>query len=175
MTDHPPILPPYLSAAQLRIAAQSTSCRVFNTLGSFCNLGSCPGTLDFGCRRQWGEENNNATTSQNGRKRRSAARGGPRSRLQMRGARVTVRHSGGKPASMRKFGEYIFLEDSRYARQAKSACALPLGDARASRAWTHSGVLRMGLASPLSRLGRNDERKGWLYSAASSGARFSAC
>jgi hypothetical protein len=38
-------------------------------------------------------------------------------------ARATVRRSG----SMRKFGEYIFLKDSRYARQAKSARALPLG------------------------------------------------
>jgi hypothetical protein len=28
---------------------------------------------------------------------------------------------------MRKFGEYIFLKDSRYARQAKSARALSLG------------------------------------------------
>jgi hypothetical protein len=34
-------------------------------------------------------------------------------------ARPNVR-PGCEPASMRKFGEYAFLEDSRYARQAKS-------------------------------------------------------
>src|SRR5499427_741878 len=67
-------------------------------------------------------------------------------------------------ASMRKFGEYVFLEDSRYARQAKSWMRL------ASR---RVGAPGCRLASPLSRRGHNDERKGWLYSAASSGARFS--
>jgi len=40
---------------------------------------------------------------------------------------------------MRKFGEYVFLEDSRYARQAKSARALPLG------ASARPGVTRMRL------------------------------
>src|SRR5260221_7614884 len=42
-------------------------------------------------------------------------------------------------ASMHKFGEYVFLEDSRYARQAKSARALPLG------ASARPGVTRMRL------------------------------
>src|SRR6516225_2301602 len=49
---------------------------------------------------------------------------------------------------MRKFGEYAFLKDSRYARQAKSACAFP--SAR-RRALDGCGC---GLASPLWRLGR---------------------
>jgi len=35
-------------------------------------------------------------------------------------ARPTFGHPGSEPASMRKFGEYAFLKDSRYARQAKS-------------------------------------------------------
>src|SRR5260370_42592995 len=45
-------------------------------------------------------------------------------------------------ASMHKFGEYVFLEDSRYARQAKSARALPLG------ASARPGVTRMRLRFP---------------------------
>src|SRR5262249_31003752 len=53
---------PCLSAAPLAVAAQSTSCRVSNALASCCNLGSCAGTANFGCRRQWGEKNNNAIT-----------------------------------------------------------------------------------------------------------------
>jgi hypothetical protein len=93
-----------------------------------CNLGSCPGTTDFGCRRQWEKKNNNAITVEMAGKRdplrnersRSAA---PIISLE----RPSVRPPGSEPASMRKFGEYVFLEDSRYARQAKSACALPLG------------------------------------------------
>src|SRR6266436_9018009 len=91
----------------------------------------------------------------------------PRRRLLLPGSRrQNVRPTRNGLGFMRKFGEYVFLKDSRYARQAKSARALPLG------ASARPGC---GLASPLSGLGRNDERKGWLYSAASSGARFSAC
>jgi hypothetical protein len=35
-------------------------------------------------------------------------------------ARPNVAHPGSEPASMHKFGEYAFLKDSCYARQAKS-------------------------------------------------------
>jgi hypothetical protein len=135
-----------LSAAQRGIAAQSTSYRVFNTLGSFCNLGLCPGTLGFGCRRQWGEENNNATTVKmagNGDLQHEEVPAA----VSNCEARATVRHSGSEPASMYKFGEYVFLKDSRYAGQAKSACALPLG------ASARPGVIRMriGLAAVAAR------------------------
>src|SRR5262249_58978984 len=56
---------------------------------------------------------------------------------------------------MRKFGEYAFLKDSRYARQAKSARAFPLS------ASARSGVIRMriGLAAVAARPG--DQRKGY--------------
>jgi hypothetical protein len=110
-----------LSAAPLAVAAQSTSCRVFNALASCCNLGSCAGIADFGRRRQWGEKNNNAITGKMQEDGRSACKPVPRSAVSNGQApTINVHRTGSAPASMRKFGEYAFLEDSRYARQAKS-------------------------------------------------------
>src|SRR5258706_12529311 len=52
----------------------------------------------------------------------------PRRRLLLPGSRrQNVRPTRNGLGFMRKFGEYVFLEDSRYACQAKSARALPLG------------------------------------------------
>src|SRR5258706_13564470 len=87
----------------------------------------------------------------------------PRRRLLLPGSRrQNVRPTRNGLGFMPKFGEYVFLEDSRYARQAKSARALPLG------ASARPGVTRMRLGLAAVRFGRNDERKSWLYSAASS-------
>jgi len=83
--------------------------------------------------------------------------------------RPTFAHPSSEPASMRRFGEYAFLEDSRYARQAKSSTRLP------SR---RVGALRRDPDADWPRRCRgsaDDQRRGWLYSAASSGARFSPC
>src|SRR5260370_16563463 len=64
----------------------------------------------------------------------------PRRRLLLPGSRrQNVRPTRNGLGFMRKFGEYVFLEDSRYARQAKSARALPLG------ASARPGVTRMRL------------------------------
>src|SRR5260370_7704729 len=70
----------------------------------------------------------------------------PRRRLLLPGSRrQNVRPTRNGLGFMRKFGEYVFLEDSRYARQAKSARALPLG------ASARPGVTRMRLVfRPLS-------------------------
>jgi hypothetical protein len=137
-----------LSAAPLAVAAQSTSCRVFNALASCCNLGSCAGTADFGCRRQWGEKNNNAITGKMQEDGRSACKQVPRSAVSNgQASTINVHRTGSAPASMRKFGEYAFLKDSRYARQAKSARAFPPGaSARSGGIWTR-------IALPLPRLG----------------------
>src|SRR5258707_15261395 len=61
----------------------------------------------------------------------------PRRRLLLPGSRrQNVRPTRNGLGFMRKFGEYVFLEDSRYACQAKSARALPLGaSARPDAAW----------------------------------------
>src|SRR5262249_14237001 len=44
---------------------------------------------------------------------------------------INVHRTGSVPASMRKFAEYPFLKDSRYARQAKSERAFPWARRRA--------------------------------------------
>src|SRR5262245_38205448 len=90
--------------------------RVSKTLASSCNLGSCAEPPTAALVADGSQENNNEITvemRETGDPQRMAGR-----------ARPNVRPPGSEPASMRKFGEYAFLEDSRYARQAKSAASV---------------------------------------------------
>jgi hypothetical protein len=120
MAATPPTLAPNLSVAQPAMGGLITFSCVSNILASICNLGSCLGLPASAGVADGPRKNNNAITV------KMAGKGDPRrkevpSRLQYRGSSdQTFAHPGSEPASMRKFGEYAFLKDSRYARQAKS-------------------------------------------------------
>src|SRR5262249_32876583 len=93
------------------------------------------------------------------------------------GLEQTFAHPGSEPASMRKFVEYAFLKDSRYARQAKSKPRFPPRRVGRTSLTRVDALWRDPDADwpRRCRCSADDQRKGWLYSAASSGARFSAC
>jgi hypothetical protein len=86
-----------------------------------------PGVVGFGCCRQGTSRKITSDNKQNAGNRDPRSNQIPRSAVSNRLKRPNVRPTRNGPDFMRKFGEYVFLEDSRYARQAKSACALPLG------------------------------------------------
>src|SRR5258708_33473756 len=85
----------------------------------------------------------------------------PRRRLLLPGSRrQNVRPTRNGLGFMRKFGEYVFLEDSRYACQAKSARALPLGaSARPDAAFFSSRCLRPPRASGVRALSTTSPRR----------------
>src|SRR5262249_6168761 len=82
------------------------------------------GTADLGRRRRRTREKKTIDNKQNAGDRDPRSDQSPAAPSPIAGLeRPNVRSPGSGPASMRKFGEYAFLKDSRYARQAKSSNA----------------------------------------------------
>jgi hypothetical protein len=77
-------------------------------------------TADFGGVADGPRKNNNAITVKMAGKDDPRRKEVPSRLLLPRSNDQTFARPGSEPAFMRKFGEYAFLKDSRYARQAKS-------------------------------------------------------